>query len=97
MGRQEMDGKEKGHLKRTRRARGGRRPSQNDAGVHEDKKSKKLERELEDEANREMRDWAEDALEELKEGLKDLVDDDDDNQEYWEDYINPEEYYDWDE
>jgi hypothetical protein len=69
-----MDGKEKGKLKRMRRARGGRTLPRSGGGVHEDKKSKKLERQLEEE----LEDNADVTDEEFWEEWKypDLYDDD---------------------
>ena len=57
MPREMVDDKERGKLKRMRRARGGRTLPRSGGGIHEDKKCKKLERELAIEAEEEIRHW----------------------------------------
>ena len=70
MPRCKIDDKERGHLKRMRRARGGRTLPRSGGGVHEDKKSKKLERQMIDELDEEMNNWEADefvkALDEIE-------------------------------
>ena len=87
MPRQKMDGKQRGQLKRMRRARGGRTLPRSGGGVHEDKKSKKLERELREDADDEIRNWeldaAVDAAEEI-ESNADVLDD-----EFWDEWCYP--------
>ena len=87
MGRKDKEGK---HLidkiKRTRRRRGspGDRRVGGGAGIHEEKKSKKLERQLLSDAKEEIMDW-----------LKEIEDQLDDNKIYNED--NWDDWDDWDE
>ena len=57
MPREKVDDKQKGKLKRMRRARGGRTLPRSGGGAHEDKKCKKLEKELVAEAEDEIRNW----------------------------------------
>lgn len=55
MAREKLDDKVKSMIKRMRRARGGRNLPRSGAGIHEDKKSKKIEHQLQEEYDDEMR------------------------------------------
>ena len=57
MAREKPDDKEKGMLKRMRRIRGGRTLPRSGGGVHEDKKSKKINDQLEEEYDLEIREY----------------------------------------
>jgi hypothetical protein len=88
-----MDGKERGKLKRMRRARGGRTLPRSGSGVHEDKKSKKLERQLEEELDDEIENWEKHAAEEFEEDMEAMGGDIDD-EEFWDEWKYPYDEYD---
>lgn len=81
MAREKPSDKEKGMLKRMRRARGGRTLPRSGGGAHEDKKSKKIEQQLAEEADNEIKNWQQNAADELAEELDDF-----DEWEEWDDY-----------
>ena len=96
MARHKAEGKEKGMLKRMRRARGGRRLPQNGAGVHEDKRSKKVERQRAEDLDDEIKNWQQLVATDLEEELEDNADITD--QEFWDEWKYPDDLYDdWDE
>ena len=88
MGRDKADDKERGMLKRMRRARGGRTLPRSGGGVHEDKKSKKVERQMAEEADDEIKNWQQNADEDLLDEIEDNADILDD--EFWDEWQFPE-------
>jgi len=98
MARHKAEGKEKAKLKRMRRIRGGRKVAQSGAGVHEDKKSKKVERQRVKELDDEISNWQEIAAADLADDLEGL-DADIDDEEFWDEWKYPDlfEDDDWDE
>lgn len=79
MSREDNDEKVERQLKRMRRARGGRILPRSGQGVHEDKKSKKINELLEEEYDEEMRHW------DLEEEIEDNYEDQDEHLA-WEEY-----------
>ena len=99
MPHQKMDGKQRGQLKRMRRARVGRTLPRSGGGIHEDKKCKKLERQIVKELDEEIDNWEVRQAEEFDEAME-AVSGDVDDDEFWDkwhhfDYDDGElEYYD---
>jgi Holliday junction resolvase RusA-like endonuclease len=81
MSREKPDDKQKGMLKRMRRARGGRVLPRSGGGVHEDKKSKQVERQMADDADEEIRSW--NSEDEIPQSLDAMTKEE---REVWEEY-----------
>lgn len=87
MSRQKMDSKKQGQLKKMRRARGGRTLPRSGGGIHKDKKSKQLERQVAKEMDEEIENWEQNVADELMDELEDNADITDD--EFWDEWCYP--------
>lgn len=88
MAREKPDDKTSRMIKMMRRARGGRTLPRSGGGVHEDKKSKKIERQLAEESDNEMRKFITGYADDYD--LEDDIDEDDwDEWVEWDNYKFP--------